>query len=295
MKIVHITDGQGSEEWLSWRKNGIGASDISAIVGSNPYRTPLQTWEEKCGYSEETPMNMAMEHGVRNEPVARQWLNEHLSLNLTPVCIEDLENPHFRASLDGYDHTHRTIVEIKCPVSDSVIDASRTSQSIPAYWCDQMQWQIMIANPKRAIFAIWDYRNQNCVLVEMFGSKERIPQLREAGQAFWEDVRSGRPPPATDKDYIKIENEELRLLLEEYQEVGELKKTYTARSKELKEKIIEFGDDGNFKAYGFSVTRIPVPQRYNTKQMELDGINLARYLQRGESIGYYRITCPKKG
>lgn len=35
------------EEWLQLRRNGIGGSDASVIMGKNPYRSILQLWEEK--------------------------------------------------------------------------------------------------------------------------------------------------------------------------------------------------------------------------------------------------------
>ena len=34
------------EEWLQLRRNGIGGSDASVIMGKNPYRSILQLWEE---------------------------------------------------------------------------------------------------------------------------------------------------------------------------------------------------------------------------------------------------------
>ena len=37
------------EEWLQLRRNGIGGSDASVIMGKNPYRSILQLWEEKTG------------------------------------------------------------------------------------------------------------------------------------------------------------------------------------------------------------------------------------------------------
>ena len=35
------------EEWLQLRRNGIGGSDASVIMGKNPYRSILQLWGRK--------------------------------------------------------------------------------------------------------------------------------------------------------------------------------------------------------------------------------------------------------
>ena len=35
------------EEWLSARRTGIGGSDIAAILGLSPWRTPLDVYRDK--------------------------------------------------------------------------------------------------------------------------------------------------------------------------------------------------------------------------------------------------------
>ena len=40
---------QKSEEWLDWRKKGIGSSDAPIIMGVSPWKTPFELWEEKTG------------------------------------------------------------------------------------------------------------------------------------------------------------------------------------------------------------------------------------------------------
>lgn len=38
-----------SPEWLAFRKNGIGASDASAVLGMSNWTTNIELWEEKRG------------------------------------------------------------------------------------------------------------------------------------------------------------------------------------------------------------------------------------------------------
>jgi len=42
------------EEWLSWRKKGIGGSDISSLLGLNPWRSPLALYYDKVSEDDET-------------------------------------------------------------------------------------------------------------------------------------------------------------------------------------------------------------------------------------------------
>ena len=47
MNIVELD--QRSDNWHRWRTNGVGASDICVLMGSSPYKSPYQLWEEKRG------------------------------------------------------------------------------------------------------------------------------------------------------------------------------------------------------------------------------------------------------
>lgn len=293
MKIISFSDGQSGEEWLTWKKNGIGASDISVIMGSNPYSTRLQLWEKKCGFRQEDAMNSAMEHGIRTEDTVRQWVNQNYQLNLQPVCIEDEEKPHFRASLDGYDFDQKVLVEIKCPISEKVLDAARLTQSVPDYWFDQVQWQIMMCKPQKAMLVLWDFRHNSGICLDMFGNSTRIEDMRTNADKFWHNVQIGKAPEPEKGDYIEIEDDQLHELLVEYVELADKEKSYSARRKEVKKKIEEFGDDGNFTAYGFKVQRVASAPRYDIDQMKLDGLPVEKYLKKTDSIGWYRIIPPK--
>lgn len=47
-----MSKGLTREQWLEHRKNHIGASEVSAIIGADPHRGPLAIWEAKVtGYS----------------------------------------------------------------------------------------------------------------------------------------------------------------------------------------------------------------------------------------------------
>lgn len=291
MKVVSFT--QGSDEWHKWRRNGIGASDISVLMGSNPYVTPLQLWEVKCGFRHEEKASTAIQHGLDSEPIARQWLNKNFQWDLTPLCIEDNEFNYMRASLDGYEEKNQLIAEIKCPVSAKTLDKAREHQNIHKYWYHQIQWQIMLTQPKRAVCALWDYRHENCITVEMFGDAQLHEEMREKAKQFWRQVQSGKPPLAQENDYIYVEDDELEKYLKEYRKILDGEKVLTERKKVLKSQIADFGDDGNFKAYGFTITRHPPRVTYNIEQMRIDGIDVDSYQKKSNDIGYYVIKPPK--
>ena len=48
------------EEWLAARRLGVTGTDISAILGANPWATPLDIWLDKTGPAREVRENDAL-------------------------------------------------------------------------------------------------------------------------------------------------------------------------------------------------------------------------------------------
>ena len=75
MKKLVNTKDLSYTEWLTWRQKGIGGSDAGAVVGLNPYKSPIDVYVEKT--SEEVQAkepNEAMRLGTDlEEYVAKRW------------------------------------------------------------------------------------------------------------------------------------------------------------------------------------------------------------------------------
>jgi len=294
MKIISFMEGQSGKDWLEWRRNGVGASDIGILMGSNMYKTMLTLWDEKCGFKGEDSITFPMAHGIKNESKAREWLNKNHDLNLEPLCVEDMKNSYFKASLDGYDSEKKVLAEIKCPVSENILDKAKENRNIPLYWLHQIQWQIMLCNPVRSFIAIWDYRNEECITVEAFAHPTLQQEMKEKAEEFWRRVQMGLPPKPSEKDYIHLDDPELKSILFEYSDHNEVEKAAHTKKKELRAKIIEYGDDGNFTCNGYYITRCSPRTIYNIEKMRSDGIEVDKYIKNNKGIGYYKISCPKE-
>ena len=62
-RIIISTKDMPREEWLEYRRRGIGGSDAGAIIGMNPYATPYSVWADKTGRLPEKEDNEAMRQG----------------------------------------------------------------------------------------------------------------------------------------------------------------------------------------------------------------------------------------
>jgi putative phage-type endonuclease len=60
-----------NDDWLEFRKGGIGSSDAPIIAGVSPYSTPYQLWEIKTRRKTEWIGNFATRRGHAVEPKAR--------------------------------------------------------------------------------------------------------------------------------------------------------------------------------------------------------------------------------
>lgn len=60
------------DAFLAERQTGIGGSDLGAILGLSPYRTPLDVWLEKTGREPPQAANLAMRFGTMAEKFVAQ-------------------------------------------------------------------------------------------------------------------------------------------------------------------------------------------------------------------------------
>lgn len=67
---------------LGDRTKYLGATDVAAVLGLSPWRTPYEVWAEKTGRLEARPASEAMDAGLRLETVVLAWAERTLG----PIC-----------------------------------------------------------------------------------------------------------------------------------------------------------------------------------------------------------------
>lgn len=93
---------QGSEEWLALRIGRITMSSISSCTGRSLYKTnPDELSDLICGLTK-IETNSYMAHGIRMEPLIRDWYSETLGKPIQEVGLAVWKkDPRFGGSLDG--------------------------------------------------------------------------------------------------------------------------------------------------------------------------------------------------
>ena len=142
--IKKINLQQGTPEWLAFRRNGVGASEIASIAGvPGAFQKRAEVLAEKLG-SERTLTDFQkkiFQDGHEWESLVRENLNAS-GHNFQPAVVCRHTNERIFASLDGLDEEAGEILEVK-----SVISRDRFEQyleEIPAHYMAQVQWQMMV-------------------------------------------------------------------------------------------------------------------------------------------------------
>ncbi|NBR91300.1 MAG: hypothetical protein EBS68_15585, partial [Rhodobacteraceae bacterium] len=76
---------QRSPEWLELRRQGLGASDMAAVMGVSPYKTPYQLWAEKTGATPPQKVGAAAQRGVILEDAVGRYYEEERGVKLVFV------------------------------------------------------------------------------------------------------------------------------------------------------------------------------------------------------------------
>lgn len=228
MRIVDLQ--QRSEEWLTWRRQGITASDAPVVLGESPWKTPWRLWAEKTGLvTEPVPDNPHVRRGVAEEPKARRAFEERHGTLLLPVCGEHEEHSILRASFDGLDDDGRP-VEIKAPSAKVFAEVREFGPSRPHLI--QLQHQMLVAEAEEGWLAYW-FEGQ-LMDFQIQADPDLAGRLVEASLAFWELVKTQKEPPKVPGQDVFLPGEGWQALEASYRALLERKKAIEAELSEVK-------------------------------------------------------------
>lgn len=232
MSKVHLE--QGSEDWKKWRENKIGASDTPIILKESPYKTPRQLWEEKVGLAN-SPFNDSMRLGHELEPKIRAMVNERLGTKFEPVCYESDEYPWLACSLDGEDGDYYCEIKVN---NEENHEKARKGTMAKSHEI-QMNHHNIATNKKRGVYASYNHKKQDLVLVDFNPSDLwRMPILEET-RKFWELVRKFESPDLLERDYEERSDEGLLLMAKELHEMQERAKLLEKEIDAKKEALVK--------------------------------------------------------
>lgn len=285
--ILTETEGLSHEEWLRWRKKGIGGSDVSAILGINKWVSAIQLWLDKTNQSNDPiEVNEAMQWGTILEPVIRNHFATVTGKNVTEVkaMLSHPDYPFMIADVDGVttdDNGDPAILEIK---TASEYKRDEWSEGVPTYYQTQVQHYLCVTGVSKAYVAVLIGGN-SFRIYEVDADAEIQQMLIAVEKNFWDKVQNMIRPDMDGSDaakdlldriYVGGIEEEINLpdealeWVDAYIEAAAKEDNAKALKQEASNHIKEImGDYDKAKCMGHSISWKPVTsERLDTKALK---------------------------
>lgn len=211
---VRMIQFASREEWLENRKQYIGGSDASSILGLNPWKSNVELWLEKTGQAVAPDIsgNPNVEFGIDAEPIIR----ELFKLNYPQYEVFYVENnswfndkyPFAAVSHDGWlverETGRKGIWECKTTEIVSSMSKEKWKDQVPDNYYCQLLHSFMVRED-------CDFAVLTALLTWKFDEKEVYQQLRNyhiersevqadieflenSEKEFWKQMQSGIRP-----------------------------------------------------------------------------------------------------
>lgn len=196
LKPICSTENMTRDEWLEWRRKGIGGSDVSIICGINKYRTEIELWLDKLGKKEPEETNEAAYWGTTLEPIVRNEFTKRTGfvVRQLPYIFQHPKYDFMFANLDGIVIDPETqeifIFEAKTASQYSIGD---WDLNIPEAYQLQVQHYMAVTGFTGAYVAVLIGGNQ---FKYYFISRDEviINSIISLEMEFWNKVISKTPP-----------------------------------------------------------------------------------------------------
>ena len=200
-------------------RNTIGGTDISAILGCNPYKSAFGLYQRLIGEAQPVPDNAAMQRGRRWENILakifeEEWEDQRVIDGFTGVNEVRLKHPNVEYLTGSPDRLYRVFgdhfhlmdrndfgLEIKtADISQKQLydfsDANNVK--IPDHYYMQCQWYAGLANVDQWDFIVGFFKGDKMVSHESCSfvfNEELYESMVEAAVDFWENNVLKRNPP----------------------------------------------------------------------------------------------------
>jgi putative phage-type endonuclease len=210
--MVEMKVLQNHDDWLKNRLNGIGGSEISAVVGLNPYMSNVDLWEIKTGKrpQEDISEKPYVKYGTQ----AEMHLRGLFRLDFPQFTVEYVDNNSWtnskyewaQASLDGWltdQNGRKGILEIKTTEILNAAQREKWKDKIPQnYYCQSLFYMAVV----EAEFCVLKAQLKTVIdetpkletrhyFIERSEVQEDIEYLMNEGEDFWQYVKNNRVPP----------------------------------------------------------------------------------------------------
>lgn len=204
LKLVPTQD-LTHNEWLEWRRKGIGGSDCAAICGLSRYNSPLGVYLDKIGDKPPLEDNPRMKAGRILEPVIADWFAEETGYKVMKrnAIFQHKKYPFMLANIDRWIPGHNAGLEIKN--TSEYCKEEWAGITAPTEYILQCNHYMAVTGADRWFIAVliggWDFQWR---VIER--DENLINNLITIEREFWESNVLAKIPPSfshQDSNYLK--------------------------------------------------------------------------------------------
>ena len=189
-------------EQLEERKTGIGGTDMTAIMGVDPYKSEYDLWLEKVYGAPEITITNPMKRGTFLEPIVADIYAKETGRNLeainkvirkenAPYLLGNIDRKVWRSPADTYG-----ALEIKCPGIHVFGKCKR--EGLPDNYVIQLQHYMNVTGWKWGSFAIFSAERWELIHFDMKRDDDLIEMMEEKAHGFWMMVENKTEPEIVD-------------------------------------------------------------------------------------------------
>lgn len=191
------------EEWLEYRKRGIGGSDAAAVLGLNPYTSAYAVYHEKLSLTEPFEGNDKTRLGSDLEEYVAKRFTEIMSERGTPLKVHRLnailrsrEHPFMLADVDRMIVGENVGLECKTTSNNDNYDFE--AGEYPLYWRCQILHYMSVTGAKRWYLCVLDLYSGRVSVIEVVRDEADIEALIAGERRFWKENIEKRVCPSPD-------------------------------------------------------------------------------------------------
>lgn len=225
-----LTMDMSQVDWLKLRQNGIGGSDVPAILGLSKYKTPLDVYNEKTAdipiQKDETPR---MRAGKKLEATIAEWWSEEYGFRVqhdNKVRFHK-DVPFFLANIDrlilSTGHERGTGI-LECKNTNGWAFKTWQDDGLPTDFFAQVQHYFNVLGHSWGAVAVlvdgWDLKS-----IDIQPDQEFIRMMTGRLIDFWKNHVEKRipPPPSTNEEVKELyPRADAGKIIEATQETAEL-------------------------------------------------------------------------
>lgn len=194
--------GLTREEWLELRRSGLGGSDAAAIMGLNPYISPMSVYLDKIGELPEKlePDNRFIEWGNRLEPVVAEYFQDkHRDEGLQVVKDEHMyisdEYPFMLGNLDREIWNPDGSIDGLEIKTTSINNKDKWQDgNAPMHYLIQVQHYLAVRPDIEKFYMACLIGGSDYVELTVYRNEDILKTLKEVEGEFWERVQRGEAP-----------------------------------------------------------------------------------------------------